>query len=203
MMSRYRKTVAAVLMFLFLSVCPVMAAGPSGSSSEDVDSNTMTYITIGIVVVVGGLLFLDVISDSGDEETVVSTEPDIQNIPTGIDWTEIFPSGTDLTSVAVSIFHGEDGLNTSLMFIEVLNDLASDEINVYADPLELGEGSAVDRARMAQEFFGVDYLIFSVDNTEILQCGIASPDSIVWTSPDQTGINIQGIVEEMLQSDVL
>ncbi|MCK4807130.1 MAG: hypothetical protein KAT09_05770 [Candidatus Aegiribacteria sp.] len=201
MISKYRATAAAVLASLFLISCPVMGAGDEGSGGGEGDSNEMTYITIGLIVVVGGLFFLDVINSSDDETVPVETVSN-QIIETGINWDETFPDDSMMITVAVSVFPGENGSETAMQFINVLNELAGDSITVYDDPLDLGTDSAVDRAIIASGFFGVDYLVFQVEDSETLQYGIASPDLVLWTSTEQSDNSILVVVEELLQSGV-
>ncbi len=201
MESKYRTTTALVLIFVFLLSCPLMAGeGGGGETGEDGDSSAMTYITIGLVVVVGGLFFLDVLAGSDEEALIADTVPD-QIIETGINWDEAFPE-EELITLAVSVFPGEEGSGNTVLFINVLNDLAGDNIAVYNDPLDLGTDSAVQQATMAHEYFGVNYLIFQVEDSEILQYGIASPDSILWTSTDQSDNSMLVIAENVLQSGV-
>lgn len=201
MESKYRTTTALVLIFVFLLSCPLMGGeGGGGESGEDGDSSAMTYITIGLIVVVGGLFFLDVLAGSDGEAVIAETMPD-QIIETGINWDDAFPEEV-LITVAVSVFPGEDGSETSMQFMNVLNDLAGDNIAVYNDPLDLGTDSAVSRALMAHEYFGVDYLIFQVEDSETLRYGIASPNSVLWTSTDHSDNSMLVIIEDLLQSGV-
>lgn len=161
----------------------------------------MTYITVGLIVVLGGLFLIDVLSSS-DEETVPLQTTTDGIVDTGINWDEAFSSGTSLMTVGVSVFPEGNGSITSAEFIHVMNELAGGNITVYNDPLDLGTGSADHQASIAREYFGVDYLIFQVENPEILQYGIASPDSVLWKSADQSENSIVLIVEELLQSGV-
>ncbi len=201
MISKYRSAAAAVLASLFLLSSPVMANGSSGETTEDGDSNAMTYITIGLIVVVGGLFFLDVLAGS-DEETIPAHPESDQIIVTGINWDAAFPENTALITIAVSVFPGENGSETAMQFINVLKELAGDNVAVYNEPLDLGTGSAVNSATLAYEFFGVDYLVFQVEDSETLQYALASPDSILWTSTDQSDNSIIVVAEEILQSGV-
>ena len=201
MESKCRTTTALVLISVFLLSCPLMAGeGGGGETGEDGDSNAMTYITIGLVVVVGGLFFLDVLAGPSGEAVIADTVPD-QIIETGINWDEAFPE-EELITLAVSVFPGEEGSGNTVLFINVLNDLAGDNIAVYNDPLDLGTDSAVQQATMAHEYFGVNYLIFQVEDSEILQYGIASQDSILWTSTDQSDNSMLVSAENVLQSGV-
>lgn len=201
MTSKCRTIAAAVLISLFLFSCPVMAAGGGGSTSEDEASNSMTYITVGLIVVLGGLFLIDVLSSS-DEETVPLQTTTDGIVDTGINWDDAFSSGTSLMTVGVSVFPEENGSITAAEFIHVMNELAGGNITVYNDPLDLGTGSADYQATIAHEYFGVDYLIFQVENPVILQYGIASPDSVLWKSADQSENSIVLIVEELLQSGI-
>ncbi|MCK5065107.1 MAG: hypothetical protein KAQ97_07480 [Candidatus Fermentibacteraceae bacterium] len=201
MTAGFRKAASVLLVSLFTLTCPVMAADPSSGGDDDGGSISTTYIVIGIVVVLGGLLFLDVLSDSGDDASDESDE-NAGIVPTGVDWDEVVTTEAALVHVAVSTFPGENGTTLSREFIHILSTMVSDEIAVYSDPLDLGAGSAINRAGMANEYFGVDYLICRIDNESVFQFEAASSDSIVWTSPEQIDINIVGIIEDMLQADI-
>jgi hypothetical protein len=201
MTSKYRTATAAVLASLFLFSCPVMAAGGGGDTTDDDDSKAMTYITIGVIVVVGGFFLLDVINSS-DEEVVPADSAAIEIVDTRINWDDAFTSGTPFITVAVSVFPGDNGFATAMELINVLNEMTDDNIAVYNDPLDLGAGSAGQRATIAREYFGVDYLIFQVENPEILLYGIASPDSILWTSTDQSENSMVLTAEEFLRSGI-
>lgn len=178
-----------------------MAAGGGGSTSEEEDSNAMTYITVGLIVVLGGFFLIDVLSSS-DEETVPVQTTMNGIVDTGINWDDVFSSATSLITVGVSVFPEGNGSITAAEFINVLNELAGGNIAVYNDPLDLGAGSANHQAMVAHEYFGVDYLIFQEENPEILQYGIASPDSVLWRSADQSENSIVLIVEELLKSGI-
>ncbi|MCD4848193.1 MAG: hypothetical protein K8R76_08385 [Candidatus Aegiribacteria sp.] len=195
------KTVPALLAMLFILTCPVMAADPSGGGDDD-SSIPMTYIVIGVAVVIGGLLFIDVLSDSGNEDAPASSDAQSGIIHTGIDWDEVAATERKQVFVAVSTLPGENRSTLAREFIEILRMMVSDEVFVYSDPMDLGEGSSIDRAAMANEYFGVDYLICRIDKADILQFEAASPDSIVWTSPEQYDIDLVGIVEDMLQAGI-
>ncbi len=201
MLPKYRTTAALVLISVFLISWPVMGGeGGGGESSEEGDSEAMTYITIGLIVVIGGLFFLDVLSGSDEEAVIVDTVPD-QIIETGINWDDAFPDEV-LITLAVSVIPGEDGPETTIQLINILNDLSGDNFTVYADPMDLGAGSAVQRAGMAHEYFGVNYLVFQVEDSETLKYGIASADSVLWTSTDHSDNSMLLIAEELLQSGV-
>ncbi len=201
MLPKYRTTAALVLISVFLISWPVMGGeGGGGESGEEGDSEAMTYITIGLIVVVGGLFFLDVLAGSGEEAVIVDTVPD-QIIETGINWDDAFPDEV-LITLAVSVLPGEDGPETTIQLINILNDLSGDNFTVYADPMDLGAGSAVQHAGMAHEYFGVNYLVFQVEDSETLKYGIASPDSVLWTSTDQSDNGILVVAEEVLQSGI-
>ncbi len=202
MTAGFRKTASLLLVSLFMLTCPVMAADPSGGGDDGDDSSiSMTYITIGIAVVLGGLLFLDVLSDSGND-TSDSSDENTGIVQTGVNWDEVATTETALVHVAISTFPGENGPALSREFILILSRMVSDGIAVYSDPLDLGAGSAINRAGMANEYFGVDYLICRIETEDVFQFEAASPDSIVWTSPEQIDINILEIIEDMLQAGI-
>jgi len=202
MILKYRTAAAAVLASLLLASCPVLAAGGGGGgTSEDSHSNTMTYVTIGLAVVVGGLLFLDVITGS-DEEAVSEDSTPGTIIDTGVNWDDTFPEDTSVTTVAVSVFSGENGFETAMEFISILNELTEDNVAVYADPLDLGSGSPVQKATAACNYFGADYIVFQFEDSETLLYGVASPDSILLTSVPQSDNNILSVVREFLQKGI-
>lgn len=200
-MFKYKTTAAAVLASMLLLSSPVMGAGGGGDESEDDVSNEMTYITIGLIVVLGGLFLLDVLADSDEDTVSADLVADDQIIETGVNWDEVFTDDA-LITIAVSVFPGESGSETAMQFINVLNELAGDNITVYDDPLDLGTDSAVHRATMAHEYFGVDYLIFQMEDSETVQYAIASQDSILWTSMEQSDNSILVVASELLQSGV-
>ncbi len=202
MTAGFRKTASALLVSLFVLTCPVMAADPNGGGGDDDSSIPMTYIVIGVAVVIGGLLFLDVLADSGDEDTSALSDEQAGIVRTGINWDEVVTTETERVFVAVSTFPGENGPALAREFINILRIMVSDEISVYSDPMDLGEGSSIDRAAMANEYFGVDYLICRIDNVDLRQFEAASPESVVWTSPEQYDIDLVGIVEDLLQAGI-
>ena len=202
MKSRCRTTAASFMLFLFVLSCPLMAAEGGGGSSDDGDSNAMTYITIGLAVIVGGLLFLDVLAGDDEEADTMEYLAEETVIDTGINWDSAFPQDTTSVNIAVSVFTGENGYADSREFITMLNILKGDRISVYSDPVDLGTGSATQRATMADNFFDADYLVFKMDQTESFQFGIASPDSVLWTSNPESDSNIVLVVKELLQSSV-
>ncbi len=204
MIVKNRTTAAALLAFLLLASCPVMAAGGGGGggeTSEDGHSNTMTYVTIGLAVVVGGLLFLDVITSS-DEETVPADSTSVTIVDTGVNWDNTFQEDTSVATVAVSVFPGENGYETAMEFINTLNELTEDNVAVYADPLDLGSASPVQMATSAHNYFGADFIVFQVEDSETLQYGVASPDSILLTSTTQADDSILVIVQEFIQKGI-
>jgi len=201
-MDEYLKRKSAVaLVLLFLAACPVMAADPGGGGTEEGDSNAMTYITIGIVVVLGGLLALDVISDSGDSDSS-EIQPEFENVDTGVDWSQVFPDEPSFTTVAVAVFRGEDGSENSSLLIDELRDRVGGDVRIYAEPVDLGHGDPREMALMAREFFGADLLLLDSGNEGIVQIQAFTPDSMVWTSQPETDIGLPGIVEDLLQAGV-
>ncbi len=202
MTAEFKKTAAALFVSLFMLTCPVMAADTSGSGDDDDSSIPTTYIVIGVAVVIGGLLFLDVLADSGDEDTSALSDEQAGIVHTGINWNEISTAETETVFIAVSIFPGENGPTLSKEFIAILRVMVSDEISIFSDPMDLGEGSSTDRAGMANDYFGVDYLICRIDKEDVFQVEAVSPDSVVWTSPEQIDINLVGIIEDMLQTGI-
>ena len=201
MTAGFKKTASVLLVSLFTLTCPVMAADPGGGGDDDGSSISTTYIVIGVAVVLGGLLFLDVLADSGDDTSDESDE-NAGIDSTGVNWDEVATTEAVLVHVAVSTFPGENGTTLSREFINTLSMMVSDEIAVYSDPLDLGEGSAISRAGIAKEYFGVDYLICCIETEDVFQFEAASPESIIWTSHEQIDIDLVGIIEDMLQAGI-
>jgi len=196
---KYRTAMTAFMVSLFVLSCPLMAAEGGGGGSEEADSNAMTYITIGVAVVIGGLLFLDVITSNDEETDTIEYLVEEPVINTGINWEAAFPRDTSMMNITVSVFAGDNGYADAKEFIGILNLLIGEGISVYSDPVDLGTGSAIQRATMANDFFDADYLIFQVDEPESFQFGIASPDSVLWTSNPESDSNIVLVVKELLQ----
>lgn len=204
-MNRYRGTAAAVLAAVFLLTSSVAAdSGGGGSTTTDSGSNDMTYITIGLALLVGGFLAYDAITDSGEETAEEPGGSSQGIIDTGVDWDRALTTGTvGIVSVAVSVFPGPEGQQRSMQLIGALTEMSDDNIQVYGDPVELGRGPEVQRAALAREFFGADYFVFQVaEQDSVLQFGVASPDSILWTSSDQANNSPVVTATELLQSGI-
>ncbi|MFO8184107.1 MAG: hypothetical protein R6U39_08045, partial [Candidatus Aegiribacteria sp.] len=108
-----------------------------------------------------------------------------------------------IVTMAVSVFPGPDGQQRSMQLVGALTEMTDDNIQVYNDPVELGRGPEVQRAALAREFFGADYLVFQVSERDsLLQFGVASPDSILWTSSDQSNYSAVVTATELLQSGI-
>lgn len=204
-MNRYRGTAAAVLAAVFLLTSSVAAdSGGGGSTTTDTGSNDMTYITIGLALLVGGFLAYDAITDSGEEEVEEPGGPSRGIIDTGVDWDRALSADTDgIVSMAVSVFPGPEGQQRSMQLIGALTEMSNDNVRVYGDPVELGAGPEVQRAALAKEFFGADYLVFQVgEQDSVLQLGVANPDSILWTSTDQSNNSAVVTATELLRSGI-
>ncbi|MFO8184547.1 MAG: hypothetical protein R6U39_10270, partial [Candidatus Aegiribacteria sp.] len=159
-MIKYRGTAAAVLAAVFLLTSSVAAdSGGGGSTTTDTDSNDMTYITIGLALLVGGFLAYDAITDSGENAAEEPGGSSQGIIDTGVDWDRALSEDTDgIVTMAVSVFPGPDGQQRSMQLVGALTEMTDDNIQVYNDPVELGRGPEVQRAALAREFFGADYL---------------------------------------------
>ncbi len=204
-MIKYRGTAAAVLAAVFLLTSSVAAdSGGGGSTTTDTDSNDMTYITIGLARLVGGFLAYDAITDSGENAAEEPGGSSQGIIDTGVDWDRALSADTDgIVTMAVSVFPGPDGQQRSMQLVGALTEMTDDNIQVYNDPVELGRGPEVQRAALAREFFGADYLVFQVaEQDSLLQFGVASPDSILWTSSDQSNYSAVVTATELLQSGI-
>lgn len=204
-MNRFRGTAAAVLAAVFLLTSSVAAdSGGGGSTTTDADSNDMTYITIGLALLVGGFLAYDAITDSGEETAEEAGGSSRGIIDTGVDWDHALSEGADgIVTVAVSVFPGPEGQQRSMQLIGALKEMSNDNVQVYGDPVELGGGPEVQRAALASEFFGADYLVFQVaEQDSLLQFGVASPDSILWTSSEQSNNSAVVTATELLRSGI-
>jgi len=185
---------------VFAMSSPVMAAGGSGSGEDDGEGDTMTWVSLGLIVVVGGLLFLDVLAGPDG----ASLEPDsttIQNLDTGIDWNSIFPPDTETFLIGISVFRSADGMEISRNLIDQLALQAPDGISIYPDALDLGSGTATETAALAGNYLGVDLLVvgFPAGGEDFLLLQAATPDSVILASEfqpdDQPGELATSILE--------
>ncbi len=194
---------AASIAAVFLLAMPVMAdSGGGGGSTGSSDSIDMTYVALGLALIVGGFLVYDAISDSGDDSADQdTTETGI--VDTGIDWDNALSSVTGQYAIAVNLFPGPNGRERAMELIGALRELSNENVNIYRDPVDLGHGSGVERAALAREFFGSNYLIFQVPGEDsTLAYGIANPDTVLWTSSDQRGNNMVVVATQILQSGI-
>jgi hypothetical protein len=164
---------------VFTCSTPVMAAGGSGSEGDDETGDAMTWISLGLVVVVGGLLFLDVLAGP-DAESPESDGAGVQSLDTGIDWDSVFPSDTSTVMVGISTIRTVDGTDISPELIDLLRRAAPGGILIYPDPVDLGEGSAPVLAGLADSYLDVDLLILGgVTMGDSLLLQAATSDSVV------------------------
>lgn len=192
---------AAVL--LFVPAASLADSGGGGGTTQDDGSNDMTYLTIALAVLVGGFLIYDAIADAGQD---VPAHPGGTGIvDTGVDWDRVMPSGTDgPVTVAVSLLPGPDGSARTQQLIGALRELLGEDMTVYDDPVDLGSGSPVQRAALAREFFGIDYLVFqAVWNDTLSTYGVATADTVLWTSPDQSGCGALVVAAELVGSGAI
>lgn len=205
-MNGSRRIASAVLAVLLVCSSPLFASGGGGGGSEEDGGDTMTYVTIGLVVVVGGLLFLDVLSGS-DEEEIPSQEEllvaEQTSTDTGIDWSSEFPDRQDAFFVAVSVLEGEDRAGSAARLVQAIVSEAPEGLTVFGDPLDLGPVSPLDAARMADEYFGADYLVYLLDTPgDSLVFGVATSDSILWTSRWSDDILFTVPAEQMMEAGI-
>ena len=204
MYNRFRSVAALVITSVFLSALPLSAdSGGGGSVTEETDSNDMTYITIALAVLVGGYLIYDAITDSG-EETVVQANGETGIIDTGVDWDRALEDDTEASiALAVSVLPGPDGRQRAAQLISALREMSDGNVTVYDDPVDLGSGPEVQRAALASEFFGTDFLIYQVaEGDSLTRFGLVSADSLLWISEDQSGNSMLIVATELLQSGV-
>lgn len=202
---KYRTTAASVIAAVFLLASPLLAGSGGGTSTtEESSSNDMTYITIGLAVLVGGYLIYDAITDSGDNAHVADTGS-VELIDTGVDWDHAIQNeGSSDVTVAVSVMPGPEGGQRAAQLLAAMRGMVDENVTVYDDPLDLGSGPEVQRAALAREFFGVDYLVFQVAGTDsLVRFGVASADSVLWTSTDQSGNSMLIVATELIQSGVI
>jgi hypothetical protein len=201
---KYRTTAASVIAAVFLLATPLAAGSGGGSSTtEESSSNDMTYITIGLAVLVGGYLIYDAITDSGDDTAAADTGS-VEIIDTGVDWDHAIQNeGNGAVTVAVSLMPGPEGGQRAMQLIRAIRGMVGESVLIYEDPIDLGSGPEVQRAALAREFFGVDYLIFQVARTDsLVRFGVASADSVLWTSTDQSGNTMLIVGTEIVQAHI-
>lgn len=199
-----RVSFAAVLTAVFLITAPLAAAGGGGGSSQtESSSSDMTYITIGLAALVGGYLIYDAVTHSEPEAAGEITADEVEIIDTGVDWNSRFPSEDLTLTVAVSVLGGSRGRENAAQLIGYLKDFSDEKLVLYEDPIELGSGSPEQKARMAAEYFGADYLVLQVqDSDSIVEYGVATSDSILLTLPYPSGTNIMLFATDIIESDV-
>jgi hypothetical protein len=174
---------ALLMAVVFAVSTPVMAAGGSGSGEDGDEGDTMTWVSFGLVVVVGGLLFLDVLA--GPDGT--SLEPDsayiqsIEALDTGIAWDSIFPPDSADLRVGISVFRTGEGMEISRDLIDQLTLHAPDWMSVYPDAVDLGSGTATETAALAWKYLGIDLLVVGAPagGEDFLLLQAATPDSVI------------------------
>lgn len=204
MKTRYRSAAATAMIAALVLAAPLTAdSGGGTSTTEESSSNDMTYITIGLAVLVGGYLIYDAITDSGNDDTETDSLP-TAIVDTGVDWDHAVSQGGDgIATVAVSILPGPDGNQLSMQLIGAMREMVDETVEIYEDPIDLGSGPEIQRAALAREFFGVDYLVFMAAGSDsMVTFGVASPDSIVWTSTDQSDNNMLVVASEIVQAGI-
>jgi hypothetical protein len=185
---------------VFLCAVPVMAAGGSGSEGNDDSGDAMTWISLGLVVVVGGLLFLDVLAGTDG----VSLEPDTayaQSLDTGIDWDSVFPRDTSTVLIGVSTIRTGDGTDFSAELIDLLHRETPEGILIYPDPVDLGEGSAMELAGLADSYLDVDLLVLGgVTTGDSLLLQAATSDSVVVSASFPPGTTPDDLLETVFEA---
>ncbi len=173
-----------VLVFLF-AVCSTVSAAGGGGGIEDEERNLTGYVAIGVAVLVAGFLIYDAISDNSDgntnDDTTDAVNPVI--VDTGIDWeaveSEDVPQAIELV---VAVFPGESGFEQAAEVIGIISDESDDIwLAVYPDPIELGYGSAVESALLAESYFNADYLLLVEQTDDGYMIVLADSDSAVWS----------------------
>ena len=206
-MNGSRRIASIVLAMLLMISSPLFASGGGGGGeSEEGGGDAMTYVTIGLAVVVGGLLILDVLSGS-DEEVTPSQEERLvaeqTSTDTGIDWSAEFPDQQDGFFVAVSVLEGEDRAGSAARLMQAIASEAQEDLTVFGEPLDLGPVSPVEGARMANEYFGADYLVYLSDMPgDSLVFGVAVYDSVLWTSKWSDDIDFAVPVGLIMESGI-
>ncbi len=208
-MNRPCRTASVVLALILMSSSAVMAAGGGGGGeADDGGGDTMTYITIGLAAVVGGLLLLDVLSSSEEAEGSVSEDElmvqEQTSTDTGVDWSAAFPDQSEAAVLGVAVFESQDRVSSAARLMEAVSTAAPNGFPVFGDPLDLGPVSPEQGAIMASEYFGIDYLIFLSDAADdSVTIGVASPDSVLWTSRCIDSISFAVPVAQIMEAGIL
>jgi hypothetical protein len=202
MKTNFRSVTAFTIAAVFLCSMPLLAdSGGGGGGTEESNSINMTYVALGLALLVGGYLIYDAIADAGDD--VEAATDSIGIIDTGVDWDRALNTATGQVSLAVSVLPGSHGRQRAVELIRTLREMTGENVHIYEDPVDLGQGPETERAALAREFFGTDYLIFqTAQEDSLLRFGIASRDSVLWTSQDQTGNSMVVVVTNILGSGV-
>lgn len=190
-----------LIALVFILASTASAAGGGGSESDDGGGDTMTWISLGLVVVVGGLLVLDVLAGP-DGQSVEGDEPVDVNVDTGIEWDRVFPADTSLMVIGVSSFVAEGGTELSRDLIRELTDTAPEWVEIYPDLVELGAGSLTELAGLARSYLGVDILVsgMAAGGEELLLIQAATPDSVVFSGEYPPDMQVDGLAQELLSA---
>jgi len=186
---------------VFILASTVSAAGGGGSESDEGGGDTMTWISLGLVVVVGGLLVLDVLSGPAGE-SIEGDEPVNENVDTGIEWDQVFPADTSLIVIGVSSFVTDGGAELSRDLISRLSDLSPEWAEIYPDIGELGTGSPVEIAGLARSYLGVDLLVSGITagGEDLLMVQAATPDGVVFAGEYPPGTQMDELAEGLLSA---
>ena len=190
-----------MLAAVFLITAPLAASGGGGggTSQTETSSNDMTYITIGLAALIGGYLIYDAFTSTEPEAAEAESSDEVEIVDTGVDWNSRFPSEDVTLTVAVSVLGGDQGRENAAQLIGYLQDFSDENVVLYEDPIELGSGSPEQKARMAAEYFGADYLVFQVqDSDSVVEYGVANSDSVLLTLPYSAGTNIMVFANDLI-----
>ncbi len=202
----WRTLTLAMALTLVIAGAAAAAEGGGGTSTENGDA--MTYVTIGVAVVIGGLLIWDAIADRGEETlepTPVDDEVISGTVDTGIDWDSTFPEDSASTTIAVALVPGDMELSVAIM--DALSAAAPEGVSVVGDVLDLGSGDPVALASMAGDFFGADLLFHGTppagEGEEGLLMVIASSQEVLWSGELYGPVDADEVAGRILASGAL
>jgi len=169
-----------VAVFVLVSISRADSAGRPSPKSDG--SPDMTYVALGLAVLVGGFMVYDAVTDAAREKEPASHPP--MTVDTGVDWDSLEKNTSDDRPplVGVHVFPGPGGRETAQLLLEAMKKTAHDDIIVYEDPVDFGNDPGPSYAKLVGDYLGLDYLVFGVfrDDSSVV-VHVTSSDSLLWT----------------------
>ncbi len=164
----------ALLCALLLHPSVTMAGDPGGGSSDSDEGSYSVYIALGAGLIIAGLLFLDVLGDSGDED-VADGGAGTAITPTGIDWDAALDAASaELPRVAVTA-SSPSLSGTASQVLAMIAALGT--VDPYPEPIELGGMQGGEAYGAASAFFGAEWLVVVSESGDSARIDLLGPGS--------------------------